>query len=161
MNKRQSDASATKVQPVDRAKVIQLYEQGNTKVDIAKIVGCTEGNVRRILKDSHEFRAQIKQFRENRADLLSDLQERSIQALAKLVDWFVEQDMDSISDAQKPKYIQAITNLMGVMYDKERLETGQSTSNVEQILRVAQGSAGERSQGHLKTISTGQSKSSK
>lgn len=146
-----SDPTSTKSAKVDKLKIVELAEKKLTYTDIGKTVGCTEGYVRKVLKQAGEFRAEVKKFRDNRANHFATLQEKSIQALAKMLDWVIEQDMSTLSEAQKPKYIQAITNLMGVMYDKERLETGQSTSNVQSLLIVSQGDVEQRVQSALST----------
>jgi hypothetical protein len=78
--------------------------------------------ITQILKRYGIERNLVESFKENRADIFAGIQESVAQ---------------SLTDADiKKANLRDRTMLLGVLYDKERLERGQSTSNQSIILRA-------------------------
>jgi len=96
--------------------IIELRQKNLTVNQIAKILGCDHSNiVRRLQSISNEIDL-THSYKKNRADILAFHQRRIIQSITPA---------DLKKAGLRDKIISA-----GVLYDKERLETGQSTQNI-------------------------------
>ena len=98
------------------SRIIELRKRGNSYKEIGKILGCTKQNVELRLRP---FKAEIEalqSFKEQRADVLAVYQQKLLNSLT-----------DSNIKRMPPG-----TRLtgFGILYDKERLERGQSTDNI-------------------------------
>jgi len=101
---------------IDVKKAVELRKSGLTYADIAKYFDCARSSVHAALKKYGLITERVKVFRENRADILSELQERLLSSI----------DLASIKKSSMPARVLAVAQL----YDKERLERDLSTSNV-------------------------------
>jgi hypothetical protein len=108
--------------PVEQMADLRL--KGVGLAEIGKVAGITKQAVSQALKRSGVDPQEIETFRAGRAGLLA-LKQKLI--LAGITPAKVEKM--GVKDA-------AIS--YGILYDKERLETGQSTSNVANIHSIAQ-----------------------
>jgi hypothetical protein len=110
---------------IDLKKAIDMRLKGITLDDIAKYFGCTKQSVHERLKpyvDSEDIDLEL--WKEKRADILAGKQATALSLLTP----------DDIKKASaKDKSL-----IFAILYDKERLERGQSTSNVSVLFRVAE-----------------------
>jgi predicted transcriptional regulator len=109
---------------VDAPRILELYTLGNTQQDIADIVGCSQGAVAyQLNKYRHfaELTGGVDDFRSRRADIFAGLQAKLVAGIANKLD--DENQFNKLS-------AYAMTGMMALIYDKERLETGKSSSNV-------------------------------
>jgi len=104
---------ASKRTPVK--KVLKLLELGATRAQVAKSVNVSRPAISQMLKRYAIDDNLIDSFKKNRADILAGLQETVLASLT-------EEDIKKAS--VRDRIIAA-----GTLYDKERLERGQSTSN--------------------------------
>jgi len=106
------------------AEILQLHAKGLTNEQIGQIVGCTDSAVQYHLtkfRNLTQAGSDAAKYREMRTDILSGLQAGLLAHVANnLVD---ESKRDKISPYQA-------VGMFGILYDKERLETGKSSSNV-------------------------------
>jgi len=87
--------------------------------EIADLVGCTKQNVHDRLRRVGYNRANAKHFEKNRAKTFQFLQSRILNSI----------DDQEIKDT--PVYQRIIS--AGILYDKERLESGKSTANISVV----------------------------
>ena len=105
-----------------KALVKQMAIAGATHETIAKATGCARESVSRALKRFGLTTQNIIDYRENRADVLAGLQAKILASV-------------TTADLRKANLRDKVISA-GVLYDKERLETGASTSNVHILSRV-------------------------
>jgi hypothetical protein len=99
-------------------KIIEIKEAHPelSTVQIGKLTDCTHANVIRVLQNYGIIQQDVKDYKENRADVLAGLQHRLISSVT-------DQDIKKTPVGSR---ILAVAQL----YDKERLERGQSTNNI-------------------------------
>ena len=97
--------------------MLELRRKDLTLKQISVILGCSEANVHKRLKGFAPVQVKIDRYKRHRADLLTLTQ-------ATIHDSITPDVIAEASLLQR-------TTAMGIMYDKERLERGQSTSNVD------------------------------
>jgi len=96
--------------------LISLRNKKLTHDQIANIVGTSRSNISQRLKEVEDQISWTTEFRANRAFLLSNLQHRIINSITP-------------ADIQKANLRDKIISA-GILFDKERLEMGLSTSNI-------------------------------
>ncbi len=87
-----------------------------TTTEIGKMVGCNHSNVVNTLKRYGIQKASTDDYIANRAQVFAGLQERILKSITD-------------EDIKKTPAIQKVT-AASILYDKERLERGQSTDNI-------------------------------
>ena len=93
-----------------------MRKQGMTMQSIANAMNCTYSNIQQILQRECITVDKLQDFKSQRADLFADIQRKIILSMA-------QDDYKKVCPRDKAWII-------GVLYDKERLERGQSTENV-------------------------------
>lgn len=102
---------------VDTSLVVDLAAKGLSHSQIAKVVDTGRTNVTRLLAGiSVPEQAEIEEYKKHRADIFSGLQTRILKTMS-------DEDLKKIPVGSR------ITNL-AILYDKERLERGQSSVNI-------------------------------
>ncbi len=97
-------------------KLIDLRKKGLSYQQVASIVGCSKINVLNRLKAYCNDIDNLESFKNNRADILAIKQSRLV---------------NSITEAAINKMpVRDRVVSFGILYDKERLERGQSTDNL-------------------------------
>ena len=96
--------------------IVTLAEKGLSHPQIAKILGCSGHNITQRMKAFNYTPQQLKDFKNNRADLLALTQSRIVHNITD-------------DDFKKAGLLQKMT-AFGIAFDKERLERGESTSNI-------------------------------
>lgn len=86
-----------------------------SSVEIGKMVGCDHSNVIRTLQRYGIDKAETEDYKSHRADILAGIQ-------VKLLKSITDEDIKGMPVGQRFMGY-------GILYDKERLERGQSTSN--------------------------------
>lgn len=104
--------------------ILELRNKNLTLEQIGKIVGCTKQTVSQRLKDYEPTFQKIEHLKKHRADILTLKQGEILNALTE----------DEIKKASP----QVKGMLFGILYDKERLERGQSTENISVFSRVVE-----------------------
>ena len=101
---------------IDVDKAIQLRCKGLSYADIAKHFDVTGESVRERIGGLVNTDFDLEAFKKNRADILSGKQLELLKSLT-------EDDIKKASPYQK-------VGMFSLLYDKERLERGESTSNI-------------------------------
>lgn len=94
------------------AAIIELKEKNLSQTQIAKLLGCHPSNISQRLQDIEYTNKYIS----HRAKLLAHYQRLILQSI-------------SSTDVKKASLYHKVIS-MGILYDKERLEAGLSTSNI-------------------------------
>ena len=120
--------------------ILDLAQKGVNSEKIAKIVNVHPSTIRRFLdKIEPEYQA-LKDFRSGRADTLATMQGKNLIVQDKLLDLLREDGLlASLSPSQISGLVFALNTQHGTLYDKERLETGQSTANISTISKMLDG----------------------
>lgn len=117
VEKKPSTHNPKAIKYIDHAKTIDLHNQGVCNADIARIQGCDRSNISRVLQRYGINQAKLKDYKNNRADVLAGIQERLLVSITS-------------KDISKTPAIQRITGA-AILYDKERLERNQATEITE------------------------------
>ena len=107
----------------ETGKALKLRMDGMSFGDIAKYFATPKATVIKRLRPFLGKIEDVKAYKEQRADILSAQQLRVISAIT---------DSDIKKASLRDKVIAAAT-----LYDKERLERGQSTGNISVLFQVA------------------------
>lgn len=105
----------TSNQKIDVEKAIELRLKGLTYRDIAKVFNCTHGAVVRRISKLLPKIDTVDIFKQKRADILTAKQMEICQSLT--------------GDKIKKSSAAQLATILGILYDKERLERGLSTEN--------------------------------
>jgi len=101
----------------ERQKILDLGANPKAKhEDIAKVVNVERSTVTRVLQRYGLEKRNIDDYINNRPEILAGLQDKILQSI-------------TIDDIKKAPAAQR-TMMYGILYDKERLERGQSTDNI-------------------------------
>ncbi len=102
---------------IDHSLTIKMHQGGMSNSQIAEVQGCDISNITRTLQRYGCITNVIEDYKANRADILAGLQERLISNITP----------EDVKKAPLGSKVLAVAQL----YDKERLERGLSTSNID------------------------------
>lgn len=140
-------------QKLNPKRVAQLAAAGMSTYEIARTQGVNQSSVHRFLKTHEIEKKQVETYRLNRADLLANTGSKLhglISAVAQSLDDDVRNGIvAALSPDVKGKLARDLSVVQGVIYDKERLERGQSTENHSVMHRIL-GSAFDGVHNHAK-----------
>lgn len=106
-----------------KKKISELVAQGiKSPAEIAEKTGVTPQAASQQLSQYIKDVTALDDYKKNRADILADTQRRVLSAMS---------DSDIKKASGKDKAL-----MYGIFYDKERLERGESTSNMAGIIKV-------------------------
>jgi hypothetical protein len=114
------------VKPTLKAQAIVKAKRDNptlTTREIGKLTDCDHSHVVRVLSRYGIESKEVQDYKDHRADIFSGIQNKILKSVT-------EEDIQKAS-------LQVKAMAFGVLYDKERLERGQSTENVSIISRLA------------------------
>ena len=124
-----------KARKINRQKVMQLAAQGLSAVDIGKHQDVSPSTITRFLQAYQVDREALTQYKSGRADILAWLQGRNLKIQTELLS-----RLDGLPEALTPQQICgllfALNTQHGTLFDKERLERGQSTQNISTISKM-------------------------
>ena len=118
----------TKITAIDTPKARSIVElkQDNPTLstrEIGKLADCDHSHVVRVLARYGIEQQELEQYKDKRSDIFAGIQNRILK---------------SVTDAEIQKAsLQVKAMAFGVLFDKERLERGQSTDNVSIVSRIA------------------------
>jgi hypothetical protein len=116
----QESGPDTRPKDIPIEHILELHEKGLSNAQIAKLLGCNPSNITKRLQHHEIDLKRTRHYVKNRAERLASLQVR-------VLDGITEKD---IKRAQLNQKVSAVKNL----YEMERLETGQSTANIDHHL---------------------------
>jgi hypothetical protein len=107
---------------IDHRKTIELANRGLTPTEIAHYQGCDPSNITRVLQRYGLERTNIDEYISQRPQILAGLQDKILQSI-------------TMDDLKRSPVGQRVM-MYGILYDKERLETGKSTQNVQGVYHL-------------------------
>ena len=96
--------------------ILELKNKDLNNKQIAELLGCDRSNVSKRLKEYTPTLKKIGGYKKHRADIYAHMQSELLSAVTP----------DKIKDCSVPQLVTG----MAILYDKERLERGQSTQNM-------------------------------
>ena len=105
--------------PVPLAKIIELRNKKLSYDEIGTLLGCTRQNIHQRLQPFRQSIDHLKSVKDNRADTLAVVSDTLLNSLTGT-------DIKSASAYQR-------VGMYGILYDKERLERGQTTANIGHV----------------------------
>jgi hypothetical protein len=122
---------------IDRDKVQALHSAGMSTADIAQHQQVARRTIQRFLASIDAEKQAIDLFKSHRADVFATLQAESLEVQASIVRSLMDDGvLASLTPHQKASFLAVLSAQHGTLYDKERLERGQSTSNVSVIHKL-------------------------
>ncbi len=117
--------------PVDKQLVTAMLANGYQKKYISEVADCSEVTVHSINNIVKNSQNEIKSFLSDRANLLAYYQKQHLELISKLNESIAKDLEDGLlKGSEKGKILFYLSQGFGIFYDKERLETGKSSSNV-------------------------------
>jgi IS30 family transposase len=126
---------------LDRKKVVELRAKGLSTEEIATHQGVAPSTVWRFLQRTAPEQQALEAFKSNRADELANLQGKAMDVQHRVLGLMQADLQDkaiasALSPSQKTQYLNAASVVGGISFDKERLERGESTSNISLVSRM-------------------------
>lgn len=117
--------------------VRKAKQRGLSQRKLAAQHGVSRSAIRWLIDKHREEKHDVSEFKVQRADILAQLQSKSIALQAELIE-DLRQDrlLGSLTPAQKGNLLHSLVVVSGTAFDKERLERGQSTANISTISRM-------------------------
>ncbi len=122
---------------IDREKVLELRGQGLAVTDIATHQGVAPSTIWRFLDRTKAQQEALEQFKTGRADVFAQVQAKSLHVQNRILDSLeIDGVLEALTPHQKSGLLHSVNTVFGTAYDKERLERGQSTSNLAVMGRI-------------------------
>lgn len=126
-----------KARKLDRKAALDQHVRGLSTVEIAKLQALSPSTVWRFLERTKPQQEALERFKGGRADAFANLQARSLNVQGRILESLDDDRVvEALTPHQKTGLIAVLNAQMGTAYDKERLERGQSTSNVSMVHRM-------------------------
>lgn len=124
---------------LDDEKVLAMAKAGVSIQDIAQHQGVADTTVWRFLK-AHQGELQaIDIYKAHRADLYAGVQLKALDVQERILSTLTDGVLLAAKPTEKAMILNAVNNVFGTIFDKERLERGQSTANVSLIGKMMGG----------------------
>lgn len=116
--------------PADLDRLKAQHSKGKTTRELGQEYGVAHTTIQRWLDQHAQQQRGVQQYKANRADILARVQSKSIMLQEELIEDLLRDRLSGALKAhQKTGLLIALNTIHGTLYDKERLETGQSTQN--------------------------------
>lgn len=119
----------------DILTVQALAESGFKTKAITKITKLAPSSVAKILTDTEKDSKNVGKYVENRLSVLQKGQLSALGLQQSILD-SMKKDMSKLTKSEKISLFKVLTADFGIKYDKERLESGQSTENVSKVIKL-------------------------
>lgn len=121
----------------DPAYLAHQYAQGKTSRELGREYGVSHVTILDWLSKVEQEKQHVERFKINRADILARIQGKTLVLQEHLVDNLMQEGLDgSLTTQQKSSLLTSLNIVHGTLFDKERLERGQSTANISAISRM-------------------------
>lgn len=121
---------------LDRKAALDQQARGLSNKEIAHLQGVATSTVRRFMERMAPEQAAVEEFKSGRADVLARIQGKSLDLQERILDSMNDGVVDALTPHQKSGLLHSLNAQAGTLYDKERLERGQSTSNLAVMGRI-------------------------
>lgn len=127
---KESERKECKPRKLDQKRVLDLHARGFSAQEIAKQQQVAHSTVWRFLERMKPEIGAVEEFKKNRADVLARIQAKSLDAQERILDTLDDGLLSALTPSQKSAMLIALNAQNGTLYDKERLERGQSSHNL-------------------------------
>lgn len=111
-------------------QILKGLAAGKSQRQVAAEIGCSPSLICEWLDTLDQQKQEISRFRTSRVDALTNIQGKALTLQGKIMDSLMRDGLpDALTPHQKTGLLSVLVNVNGNAYDKERLETGQSTQN--------------------------------
>lgn len=131
-----NERTRRKARRLNREKVSELAKQGMSTADIAQHQGVAPSTVFRFLQQTTPERHALERFKKERGDVFARLAAKSLDLQERIVDTFDDAVVNALPVHQKGSLLHTLGISAGILFDKERLERGQSTNNISVLGRM-------------------------
>lgn len=125
-----------KARKLNRQKVLDLHAKGVPPTQIAQLEGVARSTVWRFLELSKPERNALEVFKQHRGDVLARIGAKSLDVQEKILNTLDDVTVTSLTPSQKSGLLHVLNAQSGTLFDKERLERGQSTENHSVMHRI-------------------------
>lgn len=132
-----------KARSLDREAALTLSRGGMSNPAIARKLGVAPSSVYRFLEAQTNEARVVEEFRKRRADIFANIQLQGIDLQQRIIASMSDADLAALSPYQKGSILHSVNTVVGTLYDKERLETGKTTSNLGVLGKIMHGSFSE------------------
>lgn len=153
---KKSERKESRSRKLDREKVMDMHARGLSAPEIAAQQGVAHSTVWRFLERMKPEKQAVEEFKNNRADALARIQVKSLDAQERIIDTLNEGLVAALTPSQKSSMLIALNAQHGTLFDKERMERGQSVQNISVMSRMIDTAVSEM----YKPLSSGQRKES-
>ena len=120
----------------DEKKVVvkSLVDAGMPYRTVNEVTGVSLGLITKIVKEFEANRELVEWYRGNKVNILLKMQVDNLALQNAIRGSVTEEELKGWTPDQKQRWFMALGTDFGIKYDKERLESGQSTENVAVIV---------------------------
>ena len=122
----------------DERKVVvkSLVDADMPYSQIRDITGLSNGYISRIVKEFEESKPLVEHYKKNKIEILMKSQAQNLSLQDAIRNRVTEEYIDSWTPTEKQRWFSGLGVDFGIKYDKERLESGQSTENVGVVVKA-------------------------
>lgn len=121
-------------------QILKSLDAGHSQRQVAAKLGISHSSISEWLDTLDQEKQQISRYRANRADALSQIQGKALTLQAKILDGLLKDGLPIDANlSQKSTLMQSLNIIAGTAFDKERLETGKSSSNIALLQEMVNG----------------------
>jgi len=121
----------------NQEQILAKLDQGQSLRSVAADLGTTHSTLSKWLDSIDQSKQELTRFRSTRIDALSTIQAKALKVQAQILDDLAEDRLlATLTPAQKGNLLHALVVANGNAFDKERLESGQSTANISTMSRM-------------------------
>ncbi|QOJ33909.1 MAG: helix-turn-helix domain-containing protein [Nitrospira sp.] len=121
---------------LDRDAALAMAKGGMRSPEIADRLGVAPSTVFRFLQSTDEENRAVQQYKSCRADVFAKIQGQALDLQQRIIQSFTDGVLSSLAPHQKTGLLHTLNTVTGTLYDKERLERGQSTTNLAVMGRI-------------------------
>jgi predicted transcriptional regulator len=129
-----------KSRKLDPKKTQEMAERGLSNQEIATLIGVNPSTVYRFLEHIKPEQQALAAYKSHRADVFARLQARNLDFQEAILEQLEKDGLaGALSPHQKIGLMFALNTQLGTLFDKERLERGQSTANISTVSKMIDG----------------------
>ena len=123
--------------PDEKKVVIKSLVDTDMSYDrIKDVMGVSKGTIANVVKEFEESKPLIDFYHRNRMEILRKSQVEDLTLQGAIKNSLSEEDVKAWTPDQKQRWFSALGVDYGIKYDKERIESGQSTQNVGVVVKA-------------------------
>lgn len=117
-------------------KVLAMAKAGVPAADIARHQGVDPSTIHRFLQAHKQILTDVDIYKAQRADIHAGIQLKALDVQERILATITDGVLEAAKLTEKAMLLNSLNNVFGTCFDKERLERGESTSNISVLSRV-------------------------